>query len=112
MAYCDLDDVKAKARIGDADTLDDDRIPDAIDAAALLIDTHLDRPDDADEFTDDELTLLKIVNVGLALELLGRPSWGVLGGWSDSGIAVRVAADPTSGWKHMLRPLKPRWGFA
>jgi hypothetical protein len=111
VAYCDVDDVKAKARLGEGDTLDDARIPDAIAAAALLIDAHLDRPATAAAFTADESSLLLLVNVGLALELLGRPLWGVIGGWGDVG-PVRVAADPTYAWKYMLRPLKLTWGFA
>lgn len=111
MAYCDVDDVKAKARLGAADELDDARIPDAITTAALLIDAYLDRPTDAAEFTADELALLLTVNVGLALEVLGRPLWGVAGIWGDGG-PVRIASDPTYTWKGMLRPLKPRWGFA
>lgn len=111
MAYCTADDVKAKARLGETDTLDDARIPDAIATAALLIDAYLDRPTDAAAFTDDEESLLLIVNAGLALELLGRPLWGVAGLWGDGG-PVRIASDPTTTWKGMLRPLKPRWGFA
>lgn len=111
MAYCELSDVKAKARLGEADELDDDRIPDAIATGALLIDHYLDRADDAPAFNEDEEALLKIVNVGLALEQLGRPLWGVLGGWGDAP-PVRVAADPTYAWKYMLVPLKQSWGFA
>lgn len=115
MAYCELDDVKARFRLGESDTLDDAWIQDCIDATAGLIDQALDRIDDAADLDADwQVTLLKIANTNAAIEMLRRPPFGIVDGWSDVG-PVRVSSDPLAGVRGLLIPLKDdesQWGFA
>jgi phage gp36-like protein len=114
MPYCTVADVKALARLGPADTLDDARAAVCVTAASELIDAYLGWPVAAPTSapTPADLALLQLAATQVALELLRRPAYGITGAYDDAG-AVRVGADVLAGVTGILAGVgRTVWGMA
>jgi hypothetical protein len=112
VAYCTVADVKARARLGPTDTLDDARVQDCVDATARLIDDFYGWPADPPVVPDAATTaILRQANIKAALELVSSPTFGIYSTYED--IAVRVSPDPLAGVRGLLLAAGlPAWGLS
>lgn len=79
--------------------------------ASVEIDAEIDRSEDDDALTDDQLALAEEVNLERAVELWRETPFGILGIDSDLG-ATHTARNTWERYAHKLAPIKSRWGLA
>lgn len=82
-----------------------------ITMASVEIDAEIDRSDDDDALTSDQLLLAEEVNLERAVELWRETPFGILGIDSDIG-GIHTSRNTWERYAHKLAPLKTQWGFA
>lgn len=85
-----------------------------LNAASLEIDAELDRPDDADAFSDVQLALVDNVALNRAADLWRHTESqpGILGGLDDVVVPSGTTRYSWERYAQMLAPLKSQWGIA
>lgn len=116
-------DALATLRLAPGD-MDQARIDRCAEAAAGIIGAYLDRPDLVDPPTD-EFPLLPITDpfhLMLLREAMGRLTaelylrkdapFGVFDAFDQDSSSYRIGSDPLAGIRHLVMPMKARWGIA
>lgn len=81
-----------------------------ITMAAVEIDSEIDRAEDDEDLTADQLLLAEEVNLERAVELWGETPWGIVGIAELGG--VHTSKNTWERYAHKLAPLKTQWGIA
>jgi hypothetical protein len=113
VAYVETDELFRALKIRNPTDEQETAAERVLSAAAVEIDHEIDRADDADPLTADQLALVEEVNLERAVEHWRQQEtpFGLVGFGADTGSAF-ASKDTWERHAQKLAPLKSQWGIA